>query len=118
MGGMNKIRVRELRKNPTEAERSLWKELRFRQIGGYKFRRQQPLGDYIVDFVCFEKRLVVEVDGGQHSEQIEHDFRRDEWLKAQGFFILRFWNHQVLEEIEAVKEIIHNSLKRKVYPPP
>ncbi len=86
MGGMNKIRVRELRKNPTEAERSLWKELRFRQIGGYKFRRQQPLGDYIVDFVCFEKRLVVEVDGGQHSEQIEHDFKRDEWLKAQGFF--------------------------------
>ena len=93
MGGMNKIRVRELRKNPTEAERSLWKELRFRQIGGYKFRRQQPLGDYIVDFVCFEKRLVVEVDGKQHSEQIEHDFKRDEWLKAQGFFILRFWNN-------------------------
>ena len=64
MGGMNKFRARALRKNLTEAERSLWRELRFRQIGGYKFRRQQPLGGYIVDFVCLEKRLIVEVDGG------------------------------------------------------
>ncbi|MBM4332057.1 MAG: endonuclease domain-containing protein [Deltaproteobacteria bacterium] len=115
---MNKFRARALRKNLTEAERSLWRELRFRQMGGYKFRRQQPLGGYIVDFVCFEKRLIVEVDGGQHSEQIEHDLKRDEWLKAQGFPVLRFWNSQVIDEIRAVKEIIHNSLERKVYPPP
>jgi very-short-patch-repair endonuclease len=67
---MNKIKARELRRNPTEAERKLWKHLRLRQIGGYKFRRQQPLGQYIVDFVCLEKKRIVELDGGQHSEQI------------------------------------------------
>jgi len=66
---MNKIKSRELRKNMTEAERALWKHLRLRQLKGCKFRRQQPLGKYIVDFVCLEKRLVVEVDGGQHAVQ-------------------------------------------------
>ena len=68
---MNKAKARGLRKNPTEAERLLWQHLRLRQLRGHKFRRQQPLGPYIVDFVCLEKRLVIEVDGGQHSEQVE-----------------------------------------------
>ena len=70
---MNKTKARELRKNPTEAERKLWKYLRLRQLGGYKFRRQAPLGSYIVDFVCLEKKLIVELDGGQHSIQINYD---------------------------------------------
>jgi very-short-patch-repair endonuclease len=70
MGGMDKIKARELRKNLTEAERTLWRHLRLRQFDGNKFRRQQPIGKYIVDFVWFEKKLIVEVDGGQHSEQV------------------------------------------------
>ena len=109
---MDKGKVRELRKNLTEAERLLWKNLRLRQIEGYKFRRQQPLGEYIVDFVCFEERLIVEVDGGQHAEEIAYDSKRDEWLKSQGFSILRFWNHQVSKEIEAVKERVLEKLHR------
>jgi very-short-patch-repair endonuclease len=109
---MDKGKVRELRKNLTEAERLLWKSLRLRQIEGYKFRRQQPIGEYIVDFVCFEKRLIVEVDGGQHAEEIAYDSKRDEWLKSQGFSILRFWNHQVSKEIEAVKERVLEELRR------
>ena len=107
---MNKIKARELRKNPTEAERKLWKHLRLHQIGGYKFRRQQPLGQYILDFVCLEKRLIVELDGGQHSEQIVYDSERTEWLEAQGFRVLRFWNNEVLKEIEVVKEVIAEAL--------
>ena len=81
---MDKGKVRELRKNSTEAEGLLWKNLRLRQIEGYKFRRQQPIGEYIVDFVCFERRLIVGVDGGQHAEKIAYDSKRDEWLKSQG----------------------------------
>lgn len=95
-GGMDRSNARELRRHPTEAARILWRHLRLRQLGGYKFRRQQPLGLYIVDFICLEKRLIVEVDGGQHNEQTGCDSKRDTWLLAQGFHILRFWNHQVL----------------------
>ena len=105
-------RARALRYNPTEAERLLWRQLRFWQIDGYKFRRQQPLGHYIVDFVCLEKRLVVEVDGGQHAEQqMKYDSERDAWLAAQGFSVLRFWNDEVLKNIDGVKEIILNKLQ-------
>ena len=108
---MIKAKARELRRNPTEAERRLWKHLRLRQIGGYKFRRQQSIGPYIVDFVCLGKRVVVEVDGGQHSEQIAYDTERSAWLEAQGFRVLRFWNHEVLKEIEVVKEVIAEALE-------
>jgi very-short-patch-repair endonuclease len=110
MGGMDKIRARELRKNLTEAERALWRHLRFRQFGGHKFRRQQIIGKFIVDFVCLEKRLIVEVDGGHHSKQVAYDLERDTWLKNQGFSILRFWDNQVLKEIESVKEVIMEKL--------
>ena len=115
---MIKAKARELRRNPTEAERRLWKHLRLRQIGGYKFRRQQSLGPYIVDFVCLGKRVVVEVDGGQHSEQIAYDTERSAWLEAQGFRVLRFWNHEVLKEIEVVKEVIAEALDSESNPPP
>jgi very-short-patch-repair endonuclease len=107
---MNKTRARQLRKNMTEAELALWRHLRLRQLIGCKFRRQQPIGNYIVDFVCFEKQLIIEIDGGQHSQQSTYDCERDEWLHKEGFRVIRFWNNQVLQEIEAVKEIIADSL--------
>jgi len=108
--GPSKVRARELRKSMTDSERVLWKNLRLRQIEGFKFRRQQPIGNYIVDFVCFEKRLIIEVDGGQHSEHVTYDSKREAWLESQGFKILRFWDNQVLKEIEAVTEVIFEVL--------
>lgn len=98
--------ARRLRGNQTDAERKLWFHLRFRQLGGYKFRRQQIIGRYIVDFVCCEKRLVVEVDGGQHALQEERDAHRTAWLGSQGFRVVRFWNNDVLCHVEAVCEEI------------
>ena len=104
--GMNRTKARELRKNSTEAERTLWKHLRLGQLGGHKFRRQQTLGSYIVDFVCLEKRLVIEVDRGQHSERVACDTERSAWLESQGFRVLRLWDNEVLKEVEIVKEVI------------
>ncbi|MCX7178278.1 MAG: endonuclease domain-containing protein [Proteobacteria bacterium] len=89
----------------TDAEVCLWRRLRGRQIAGCKFRRQHPFMDYVLDFVCLEKRLVVEVDGGQHFE-CEQDRLRDKYLQAAGFRVLRFWNNQVLQEIDGVVEAI------------
>jgi very-short-patch-repair endonuclease len=106
-----RTRARELRNNPTNTERLLWKHLRLWQLDGYKFRRQQPLGNYIVDFVCLEKRLVVELDGSQHAEQTAYDIERDEWLRGATFTVLRFWNNDVLTNIDSVKERILETLK-------
>ncbi len=94
----------------TDAEILLWRHLRLRQFAGYKFRRQRPVGPYIIDFVCLEKRLVIEVDGGQHSEQRSYDARRDAWLKEEGFHVLRFWDHEVLARVESVKQVIWEAL--------
>jgi very-short-patch-repair endonuclease len=88
----------------TDAEQALWRMLRGRQIADLKFRRQHPFGDYILDFVCLEIKLVIEVDGGQHSEQTDYDEVRTHRLQKAGFHVLRFWNNEVLREIEAVKE--------------
>jgi very-short-patch-repair endonuclease len=99
-----------LRKNTTIAERYLWKFLRNKQLGKYKFRRQQPIGKYIVDFVNFEKNLIIELDGGHHAVQKEEDRMRDEWLKSEGFEVLRFWNNEVLKNIEGVAEVIRKKL--------
>ncbi len=110
---MSRERARALRNNPTEAERALWKHLRLRQLEGQKFRRQQPLDPYIVDFACLEKKLIVELDGGQHAEQVASDAERTAWLEAQGFRVLRFWNHDVMKDIEAVKEVIRRALSRE-----
>jgi very-short-patch-repair endonuclease len=109
---MSRARARQLRKSPTNAERMLWKHLRLRQIGGHKFRRQQPLGNYIVDFVCLEKRIVVEVDGGQHNTQVAYDEQRTAWIEEQGFRVLRFWDHEVMQNIEAVKEAIWQAMEQ------
>ena len=108
----NTARARQLRKNLTDAERVLWNILRSRQVSGYKFRRQAPIGPYIVDFVCFENRLIVEVDGGQHLERANYDDRRTAWLESAGFKVIRFWNNQVLAETETVREAIFIAVQR------
>jgi very-short-patch-repair endonuclease len=90
----------------TEAERALWRRLRKRLLKGCLFRRQFALGRYIVDFVCLQQRLIIEIDGGQHNDQQTYDAKRTTWLEAQGYRVLRFWNNDVLERIDAVVEII------------
>jgi len=99
---MNLQRARELRQNATDCERLLWSHLRAHRLSGFKFKRQQPIGPYIVDFVCFETRCIVEADGGQHAMQEEYDSRRDAWLKSQGFTVLRFWNNDILQNTDGV----------------
>lgn len=99
-----------LRKKLTDSERILWRHLRAKQIEGYKFRRQESIGKCFVDFVCHEKRIVIEVDGSQHSINKEIDKARDKWLKEQGYNVLRFWNNEVLTNTEGVLEVIRSSL--------
>lgn len=95
----------------TEVERRLWYALRARRIDGFKFRRQRPIGPYIVDFVCLERGLVVELDGGQHAERVEYDGRRDSYLNRAGYAVLRFWNHEVSENIDGVMQAIDMALR-------
>jgi very-short-patch-repair endonuclease len=97
--------ARRLRRNSTRAEQKLWLYLRSRSLAGFKFVRQKPVGPYVVDFVCREKRLVVEVDGGQHAEN-RGDAVRDRWLTEDRYRILRFWNNEVMENIEGVWDTI------------
>lgn len=111
---------RQLRSEMTVAESHLWQCLRARQIHGLKFRRQHPVGKYILDFACIEARLAIEVDGGQHNEMQINDDQRTAWLEAQGWKVLRFWNNEVLQNIEGVLEKVLNALtvdKSDVRPP-
>ena len=94
----------------TDAELRLWLRLRCEQIERFRFRRQIPIGPYIVDFVCFKAKLVVEVDGGQHATVTAEDARRTRWLESQGFRVLRFWNSEVLAELDSVLEEIGKTL--------
>ncbi|MBI2488790.1 MAG: DNA (cytosine-5-)-methyltransferase [Planctomycetes bacterium RIFCSPHIGHO2_02_FULL_38_41] len=103
------IIARNLRKRSTDAERLLWKYLSSKKMEGLKFRRQQPIGKYIVDFVCFEKRILIEVDGGQHAREVNKDIKRDECLRKQGFRVLRFWNNEVLNNMSGVWEVIREN---------
>jgi very-short-patch-repair endonuclease len=109
---MLRDKASELRKNLTDAEKLLWSRLRYTQLG-HRFRRQVPLDFYIADFVCLEKKLIVELDGGQHNtpEGIEEDRRRTQWLESQGFRVLRFWNHEVMESLDTVLEVIFKALE-------
>ena len=100
------IRARSLRKNPTEAEKRLWSRLRKRQLLGIQFRRQYPVGPYIADFASTERMLIIELDGGQHAAQATYDRTRDDFIRRQGFRVLRYWNNQVFEELETVLEDI------------
>jgi len=112
----NKLQ-RTLRHNMTDAERALWKRLRGCQIQGYKFRRQHPFGDFILDFVCLEAKLVIEIDGGQHNGSAQ-DTVRDQALESAGLRVMRFWNNQVLSEIESVVEAVWLELERLTPSPP
>ncbi len=101
---------RELRKNMTHVERLIWHKIRARQLQGVRFRRQYPIGRYIVDFICLEQHLIIELDGGQHAEQQNYDTDRDIWLTRQGFKVLRFWNNEVLENMDGIVQIISKYL--------
>ena len=106
-----KRNARDLRRNPTDAERALWRHLRQRQMAGLKFRRQHPIGRYILDFVCLDARLVIELDGGQHADRQDADQERTAWLEARGYRVLRFWNTDVLEHPEGVWDLILRALR-------
>ncbi|MFQ6024651.1 MAG: endonuclease domain-containing protein [Acidiferrobacterales bacterium] len=106
--------AKKLRKNMTDAERTLWTRLRGRELAGVKFRRQQQIGPYIVDFVAFEPKLVIELDGEHHALQLEEDNKRSDWLASNGFTVLRFWNYEVLEQTHDVLQAIAERLNEAV----
>lgn len=110
--------AKDLRQQATQAEQTLWQRLRNRQILNAKFRRQHPISPYIVDFVCLERQLIVEADGGQHAERQTQDEKRTAFLEAQGFRVLRFWNNEVLTETETVLEVIFCALNETPHPNP
>ena len=101
--------AQNLRNNPTDVERLLWQRLKSSQVEGIKFRRQQVLENFIVDFVSFEKKIVIELDGGQHAETIEKDKRRDDCLIMNGYKVLRFWDNEIIQNMEGVLEVIRTS---------
>jgi len=101
-----RCRAQKLRQPQTRAEYKLWQSLRARQLGGFKFRRQAPIGSYIADFLCFEKRLVVELDGETHAKQELYDWQRTDELARQGYRVLRFTNSHVYEDLESVLQTI------------
>jgi very-short-patch-repair endonuclease len=105
----NTKRARSLRRAATDAENALWQRLRSRGLDGHKFVRQEPIGQYIVDFICRKRRLIVEVDGGQHAES-QHDAIRDKWLADRNYCVLRFWNNDVLLNTAGVLEVIATAL--------
>ncbi|MDI1298362.1 endonuclease domain-containing protein [Methylotenera sp.] len=112
---------RQLRAEMTDAEKHLWQRLRMKQLG-VKFRRQHPAGRYILDFACVDAALAIEIDGGQHNEMQIEDHLRSEWLKDHGWKVLRFWNNEVLQNIEGVLQVILQSINESdsgnVLPPP
>jgi very-short-patch-repair endonuclease len=102
----------------TDAERLLWRHLRMKQLGTYRFRRQVPVAGYIVDFLCVESALAIEVDGGQHVSNESRDAKRSSELEKQGLRVLRFWNNNVLTDIESVKAVIWQALMAGNHPHP
>lgn len=109
---MNRLHrfAKQLRKNSTDTERLLWSRLRNKRFEGLKFRRQEPIGRYIVDFICYEKKLIIECDGSQHINNKEKDIIRDQYLKERGFKVLRFWDTDVLQNIDDVLEAIFQAI--------
>jgi very-short-patch-repair endonuclease len=101
-----KKRARRLRQQQTDAEGKLWMQLRARQLCDAKFRRQHPIGPYIADFCCVERGLIVELDGSQHAVRAKRDQKRSDFLNARGYLVLRFWDNDVLQNIDAVLEQI------------
>lgn len=109
--------AKALRSNQTEAEKRLWYHLRAHRFLGLKFKRQKPMGRYIVDFVCVERRLIIELDGGQHAEQVTYDQQRDAWLRSQGYRVLHVWNNDVMQQLEGVLEQIRCALSPQALSP-
>ena len=106
-----KQRAQDLRRNMTDAENRMWYYLRNRRLDGYKFVREHVIGNYIADFVCREKKLIVEIDGGQHMDAIAYDSFRTKELESRGYRVLRIWNHEVFTNIQGVMDSILNLLK-------
>ena len=106
---MNK-QARALRRQMTEAEKKMWSKLRDRRLDGIKFKRQKPIAGYIVDFVALDFKLIVEIDGGQHAERVTEDAARTKTLEECGYHVVRFWNHDVLGNIEGVLEALVQEL--------
>ena len=104
-------RARSLRRDMTDAENLLWQRLRYKQLNGHRFRRQHPIEGYIADFVCVEQKVVIELDGGQHQQQAVYDNQRTVVLQAHGWRVLRFWNNDVLSNIEGVLSEIADELE-------
>jgi len=109
-------RARQLRRDMSKTEWRLWYRLRDRQLQGQKFRRQVPIGPYFADFACLEARLVVEVDGEHHGDQLAYDRRRDRWLGEMGYRVLRFWVAEIDDNIEGVVETISGALRPPTLP--
>ena len=107
-------RAAELRRNQTEAEARLWAYLRAHRVNGVHFRRQHTIGNFIVDFCAPRKKLIIEVDGGQHLEQEEYDADRTNFLESQGYTVLRFWNNEIMKEIEGVMRVVLDALEEGV----
>jgi very-short-patch-repair endonuclease len=105
--------ARRLRRNSTDAERALWRRLRARRFEGYKFRRQIPFGPYVVDFVCDDAKLVIEVDGGQHDWNRDKDEIRTRYIEQLGFRVIRYWNNEVLSNMDGVLQQILIELKQR-----
>ncbi len=110
--------AKRLRTDSTDVERLLWSRLRAHRLLGWKFKRQQPIGRYIVDFVCFDAKLVIELDGGQHADTSDTDATRDAWLDCQGLRVLRFWNNDVLSNLDGVLATIAAHLPPSPLPSP
>ena len=102
--------ARQLRKEPTQAERRLWSVLRGNKLNGVSFRRQHAIGKYIVDICAVKKKMVIELDGSQHVEQSEYDIQRTAYLKSQGYKVMRFWNDQVMKDMESIIRSIEAAL--------
>jgi very-short-patch-repair endonuclease len=116
---LNKTRARAMRLSPTEAERKLWWHLRHRlPLAGTHFRRQVRLGNYIVDFASHGLKIVIELDGGQHATQVERDEMRSIFLRSEGYRVLRFWNNEVMANIDGVLELVHNAVLATPTPTP
>jgi very-short-patch-repair endonuclease len=107
--GETLLKAQRLRRALTDAERKLWSVLRSRQLQGAKFRRQQPIGPFIADFVCQQERLIIEADGGQHADN-GADARRTAFLESKGYRILRFWNNDILNNVDGVAQVIADAL--------